>query len=813
MARQTIDFEHGGPLTGDSGERGNSSPGIASVKPYADGERAVAATFDRPIENLRQRTEVLREETEGGKYLQDGDMRWVLSSGKADGLHDPGTAWPTIATWAQHPSDPALRWRFTLTPGTSVVVQPLNTPSTDLQESLTWDFPVAGPVAATVTAAMNLRDYSGANLRRVIWQAIAPASIVGTHGVAQYCDLELSGEANHILTITIRNDDLTQLAQITTAFAGYAASLVAAGLDCSTAGVNTTPVTIADIPDTDYTFAGTFERELHYIQAATFVNFFAVESPPGTFPNCLADGDTLAIVWSTLVSDVDTTGRRQACPANIPDGRTEVLYGQLFKTSDHPEWIPLAIPLCKRVKNELLWLDGTLITDGQTTAMGLRFGENGFTVKRIYDAPGTIPLAATAEAHESAGFYNVPVSTPLDTVVQNVLSLLNDKASLNLGTMTTPEPITGAWDYTTTSRIQIASSPANFVIEGLYALGPHATDPLLPTAWTENYMLFGAGRAIVNGKPIIKASPTAINDLHNPYMGSGGTHFMQGVTLPVDDTVADTYLGTPGVPGWYYVWLRSDGTFFVGKLPPIGEYALTGCTPGTVLYRPTLSEVHTGGSPAWTQADYVLVDVIVLMEVRPILGGPYLNYFDNAPYVGGDLRKFRHRLLNATLTDHISYRFDLLAASPIVNEHSTYYNGSSAGWAWIRCPSIPLGVTSRARVLYHLQYSVIDSVSEYVELILHGGDLINPILIEDVDTALGAGMPTLCKRWYSGYTGADYVGLSGVESGVVDITLSPTAGHYGNMMRELNHGTDSGGIYSAYITGFYWTRGFGTVRH
>jgi hypothetical protein len=152
---------------------------------------------------------------------------------------------------------------------------------------------------------------------------------------------------------------------------------------------------MSDIPlgDVDYIFEGTADRELHYIPAATFDAFFNAGGP--TFPNLMNDGDTLAVMWEYLVNPdpMIVDGRRQAIPAN--PGMTEVALPRLFLTSVHPEWIPLGIPLCKRIGKELLWLDGTVATEGMTQP--IRFGENGYTVERIYSAPWTVPISMTSK--------------------------------------------------------------------------------------------------------------------------------------------------------------------------------------------------------------------------------------------------------------------------------------------------------------------------------------------------------------------------------------------------------------------------------
>lgn len=493
MAKQEVVYTQGGPLTGDSGERGNSVPGIASIKPQSDGERATAANLARAPENLRKRTEVLRTEMEGQKYLQDSDMRWVITSGQSDGLHTftpTLPAWPTVTSWLKKVGDlPAKnRWLFTIDPATPLVVQPLNTPSTDKQESITWTF--VDPDAADITISMTRRAYSGANIREVIWLSADHALIPG-----DYCTLSLSGEDDHILTITIRDDDLTQMTHMSALFVANAAALATAGFVCTASSVYPgTFVKLSEIPiaEQDYIFSATQERELHYIPASSFANFFAVNPPGLGYVNCLEDGDTLAIVWLDLTDNI-STGRRQAIPGNA---NTTVLFGQLFKTSDHPEYIPLAIPLCKRVGDELLWVDGTLIS--ATVSGPVRFGENGYTVNRIAaaittattvsmgsrwcgpladpvptwatvqaaldgivaDLAGTqnlgvvavsstlgaykIGMPTTAQPHVSLGYYNVAAAGErLSRTLDQILGYLNNKASLNLN-----EAVTGDWSDT-----------------------------------------------------------------------------------------------------------------------------------------------------------------------------------------------------------------------------------------------------------------------------------------------------------------------------------------------------------------------------
>jgi hypothetical protein len=94
MAEQQVFFETGdyASNTHDSGERDDAN----AIKPTSDGERAIAENFNRPLENLRTRTEVLRDVAEEFLYKNDAVMRWSIMGGDHIGM---GANVPEVGNW------------------------------------------------------------------------------------------------------------------------------------------------------------------------------------------------------------------------------------------------------------------------------------------------------------------------------------------------------------------------------------------------------------------------------------------------------------------------------------------------------------------------------------------------------------------------------------------------------------------------------------------------------------------------------------------------------------------------------------------
>jgi len=430
MSKQNIFYEQGGPLTGDSGERGDAAEGIDSVKPVQDGESATNANLARSTENLRKRTEVLRDKGEQNLYLQDADMKWAIWAGNAAGVA-AGQPIPKIVDW-----DPdggvGGEGQFEVTE--PLVLQPLNTPATDLQETKNYHFDdLTNTADLDFTPTSTKRAYNGANLIRIKWVE-KPTGEIGGAGAPGYADAELSGDPEHIVTITIRDDAQTQVSHVSAVLAIISAQLTSAGISFSITGVISTFIDYSLIPvdDLDYFLSGTMERELHYIPPTVFSDFFGGRS--------LADGDTLAVQFAQFVEeDPGTDGRRQRIYAN---SNTEVLNGEIFNTSEFPERIPLAIPLCKRLGDVLIWLDGTIVTEASSAGPGgMYFGEHGYQVGKAFAEPDfslfSVPAPVATGTHTGAnGQSDLTDGTKTWSTDEHVIRIVVNETDLSWAAIT-----------------------------------------------------------------------------------------------------------------------------------------------------------------------------------------------------------------------------------------------------------------------------------------------------------------------------------------------------------------------------------------
>jgi len=426
MATQDVDFKVGdGTGTNDSGNPGTIYPdeaaGIASIKKYSPGERVRAVVFNRPLENLRKRTETLKFETEAQKYLQDTDMRWIITGGTAAGLVS-GHGQPYV-TWV--PADNKF------TTSADIVLQPIAGPKTDKKGSITY----VKAANWSITLSTDLYRFQEGHKLSIRWQEAAPGTL------PLRVTAEVLFEPYSTLVITLCNDGTTTIGDVTTALNTLAGAGGFTHVISGSGYVLLGDILVDGVVNPLYDFAATYDRELHHIPASTFAAFFATES--------LLSGDTLCLSYEWLVNPdgVTYSGRRQATESSGTS--TVSLPGQLFLADAHPDRLPLSIPICRRLGDDLFFIDGTVARGDE--GAGVYFGTNGYTTQTFNRT--TAPSGATligvsanthASGHKSEDVFNIAAGTLQATLVL-LQTFINDKASLDAD-----ETVDGAWVYNNT---------------------------------------------------------------------------------------------------------------------------------------------------------------------------------------------------------------------------------------------------------------------------------------------------------------------------------------------------------------------------
>lgn len=449
MSDQSVYFNTG--LSGDTDERAST----AAILPIVAGEKVKAAIVDRPLENLRSRTEVLREQTEEQKFLKDSDMRWLITGGNtigtATGNDMPRVTWTPVSN------------KFTIVGGLNdvtpcIILQPIQGPKVDKKGTHTYAF--TGTYSGSVTISTSYFAYEGGARHQVIWAEAAEAGLGGNK-----CSVVFSGTPEHVMTITVASEGTTTIQNLKDQFT--AVGMNRSGFAATTSGSTATLLEYTQrvtAADTDFTFTATYDRELHYITKAQIDYFFT------TMGKTILSGDTLGIYYPFMVDpDNPTTrgGRRQATPTSDPGGggaNTAVTAAQLFISSEYPEKIPQSIPICKRIGDDLIFIDGTVVRgDEPTTPAGtVYFGTNGYTIQGFGDTTpyadaGAFKIGVAAKAAGTAASVDkFTISAGmLQTVLEALQVFVNDKASLNEN-----EELTGDWLQSATSAWYVTEASA-----------------------------------------------------------------------------------------------------------------------------------------------------------------------------------------------------------------------------------------------------------------------------------------------------------------------------------------------------------------
>lgn len=345
---------------------------VASVQPIANGETIEESVLNRLGQNLRVRTEAIRNAVADTLYLRDADRTLIITG--------PGKiTWPGSTT-AAATGIPV----FTDT----VWVMPLLTPG----------FAQVAPVPPVASAygTLHLKRASDSmnsilvtSIRRS-YAAGDQINIVVSAGGAFSCTLD--ADAGYQRTIRIVATGATTLTATINALNALVPTapdntqLVSAALEGGAVGADL----LLTVQARQFV-SGNYDGEGHAITPANVASFF-VTNPT----SALAEGDTFCVEYTMVTDTASTGGRRQALPENT---NTAIPAASYFNSRLNPEKLVNALPICKVVNGDLVFATGALVTAGSTFAtIGGSSGDvnivrnNGFD-RAVTDATGRYQIA------------------------------------------------------------------------------------------------------------------------------------------------------------------------------------------------------------------------------------------------------------------------------------------------------------------------------------------------------------------------------------------------------------------------------------
>lgn len=373
MSRQHIDYlTSATPETVDGLDTGEVN--AASVRPVTDGEPAQAAVLVRPTENLRTRTEIVRDELQALKYISDADRALLLTS-------TGDITWDGIS--------PGFSGNFTATQ--NLILKPFTAPEISTASRLI----ICQNTASQITIRTRQNGTTG-----------QPRAYSGANDISFDFTPVNTGLGNVIITVTgapannfhVQFDNNVSsgvtVAQMLAALNGNT-SFVTAGLEAvidggiigstpDTLGPNGGPIeigfpqppspvvgnkvylTIAPAELLTRFMSGAADAEKHIITPSQLVQFFAADG--GTL-NKLIEGDVLCVRYDDLVMPLDG-GRRQSIFEN-PEGMAMNAGNNLFLMRRFPARLPGALPLAAVINGQLIFVNGRIYNQGEAGALVL----------------------------------------------------------------------------------------------------------------------------------------------------------------------------------------------------------------------------------------------------------------------------------------------------------------------------------------------------------------------------------------------------------------------------------------------------------
>lgn len=338
----------------------------ASIEPIENGENMDATVLGRPSQNLRSRSEILRQIAEDLMHLVDADRAFILAG-------PGGITWPGSTTAAASGIFVLTDTLFLVPALTKGAAQTAPVPPVASQFgtlSLTRDSDSTD--AILVTSA--LRSYHKGD----------KINITVVAGGSYSCVLADETTMSIVITVTGATTLTTVINSLNALLNGNGDNVCTAALQGAAAGAN-----IIEEPQGPVWVEGNHDAEGHAITPAQVAAFFAIGGNP------LAEGDTLCIQYETLIDTSPATdgGRRQSLPEN---SNTSVLTASLFNSRVSPERLINAIPVCKVINNTLCFINGWHIAPASTAVTMVSGGGSSFATAAAWaDASG---IAATTLA-------------------------------------------------------------------------------------------------------------------------------------------------------------------------------------------------------------------------------------------------------------------------------------------------------------------------------------------------------------------------------------------------------------------------------
>lgn len=332
--RAFVDYEQG---LGDTGQ-----DNVDAIQPITTGEGATETVFRRPSENIRARTEIVRDVvSELLQYRDYGHMMLEYTGGTS-------IKWEGAA-----PGAPPLG-RITVTGGGLIKISPFLAPKTAQKGSLSVGTATVDQITYSVAAAA----YATQGLN-----AVTVAHTDG--GAATVLNVSITdGPVKRIIVLfdstNTAHDAATVKTAVDAAIAGDADLIGLITTSTNAVAANT----IAALAETR--LEGTADDESHVITAAD------LQTLTTTTP--LQTGMGIAVWYRYLI---EPTGGDPGDPkVGLAGGRSEssvnrgtsaIPAASLFITDSDPEKIPGAIPVCRvGYGGQLIWADGTRQQAGET---------------------------------------------------------------------------------------------------------------------------------------------------------------------------------------------------------------------------------------------------------------------------------------------------------------------------------------------------------------------------------------------------------------------------------------------------------------